>query len=113
VIPWNFPLLMMAWKIAPALAMGNCVVIKPAETTSITALKFGEIFAGGRLAARVVNIVSGAGETGAAVMNHPLAAKVAFTGSTDGARIIMRSLRRHGQEDDHGTRRQGGEHRLR
>ncbi len=92
VIPWNFPLLMMAWKIAPALAMGNCVVIKPAETTSITALKFGELLQEAGLPPGVVNIVSGAGETGAAVMNHPLAAKVAFTGSTDVGKIIMRSL---------------------
>lgn len=92
VIPWNFPLLMMAWKIAPALAMGNCVVIKPAETTSITALKFGEILQEAGLPPGVVNIVSGAGETGAAVMSHPLAAKVAFTGSTEVGKIIMRSL---------------------
>ncbi len=92
VIPWNFPLLMMAWKIAPALAAGNCVVIKPAETTSITALKFGELLQEAGLPPGVVNIVSGAGETGAAVMNHPLAAKVAFTGSTDVGKIIMRSL---------------------
>jgi len=92
VIPWNFPLLMMAWKIAPALAMGNCVVIKPAETTSITALKFGEILQEAGLPPGVVNIVSGAGATGAAVMSHPLAAKVAFTGSTEVGKIIMRSL---------------------
>ena len=92
VIPWNFPLLMMAWKLAPALAMGNCIVIKPAETTSITALKFGEILQEAGLPPGVVNIVSGAGETGAAVMNHPLAAKVAFTGSTEVGKIIMRSL---------------------
>ncbi len=92
VIPWNFPLLMMAWKIAPALAMGNCIVIKPAETTSITGLKFAEILQEAGLPPGVVNIVSGAGETGAAVMNHPLAAKVAFTGSTEVGKIIMRSL---------------------
>src|SRR5205814_225602 len=92
VIPWNFPLLMMAWKIAPALAMGNCVVIKPAETTSISALKFGELLQDAGLPPVVVNIVSGAGETGAAVMSHPLAAKVVFTGSTEVGKIIMRSL---------------------
>ncbi len=92
VIPWNFPLLMLAWKIAPALAAGNTVVIKPAETTSITALKFGEILQEAGLPPGVVNIVSGAGETGAAVMTHPLAAKVAFTGSTEVGKIIMRSL---------------------
>src|SRR5260221_719294 len=92
VIPWNFPLLMMAWKLAPALAMGNTVVIKPAETTSITALKLAEIFQDAGLPAGVVNIVTGFGDTGAAVMGHPIAAKVAFTGSTEVGKIIMRSL---------------------
>jgi aldehyde dehydrogenase (NAD+) len=92
VIPWNFPLLMLAWKIAPALAAGNCVVLKPAETTSITALKFGEICQEAGLPPGVVNIVSGAGETGAAVINHPLTSKVAFTGSTEVGKLIMRSL---------------------
>jgi aldehyde dehydrogenase (NAD+) len=92
VIPWNFPLLMLAWKIAPALAMGNCVVLKPAETTSITALKFAEILQDAGLPPGVVNFVTGAGEVGAAVMNHPLAAKVAFTGSTEVGKLIMRSL---------------------
>jgi len=92
VIPWNFPLLMLAWKLAPALAMGNCVVIKPAETTSITALKLAEILQDAGLPPGVVNIVTGAGETGAAVMAHPLAAKIAFTGSTEVGKIIMRSL---------------------
>jgi len=92
VIPWNFPLLMLAWKIAPALAMGNCVVIKPAETTSITALKLAEIFQDAGLPAGVVNIVTGFADTGAAVMGYPLAAKVAFTGSTEVGKIIMRSL---------------------
>lgn len=92
VIPWNFPLLMLAWKIAPALAAGNCVVIKPAETTSITALKLAEILQEADLPAGVVNMVTGAAETGAAVMNHPLAAKIAFTGSTEVGKIIMRSL---------------------
>jgi aldehyde dehydrogenase (NAD+) len=92
VIPWNFPLLMLAWKIAPALATGNTVVIKPAETTSITALKFASILSDAGLPPGVVNIVTGAGETGAAVVNHPLAAKVAFTGSTEVGKIIQRSL---------------------
>ena len=92
VIPWNFPLLMLAWKLAPALAMGNCVVIKPAETTSITALKLAEIFQDAGLPPGVVNIVTGFGDTGAAVMGHPVAAKVAFTGSTEVGKIIMRSL---------------------
>lgn len=92
VIPWNFPLLMLAWKIAPALATGNCVVLKPAETTSITALKFAEIVRDAGLPPGVVNIVTGAGETGAAVAGHPLAAKVAFTGSTEVGKLIMRQL---------------------
>ena len=92
VIPWNFPLLMMAWKIAPALAMGNTVVLKPAETTSITALKLAEIFQDAGLPPGVVNLVTGAGETGSAVMAHPIPAKVAFTGSTEVGKIIMRSL---------------------
>jgi aldehyde dehydrogenase (NAD+) len=92
VIPWNFPLLMLAWKLAPALATGNCVVIKPAETTSITALKFAEILQDAGLPPGVVNIVTGAGETGSAVIAHSLAAKVAFTGSTEVGKKIMRSL---------------------
>jgi aldehyde dehydrogenase (NAD+) len=92
VIPWNFPLLMLAWKLAPALAMGNCVVLKPAETTSITALKFAALVQDAGLPAGVVNIVTGFGDTGAAVVTHPLAAKIAFTGSTEVGKIIMRSL---------------------
>lgn len=92
VIPWNFPLLMLAWKIAPALATGNTVVIKPAETTAITALKFASILQDAGLPPGVVNIVTGAGETGAAVVNHPLAAKIAFTGSTNVGKAIQRAL---------------------
>ena len=92
VIPWNFPLLMCAWKLAPALAMGNTVVLKPAETTSITALKLAEIFQDAGLPPGVVNFVTGAGEVGAAVLNHPTPAKIAFTGSTEVGKIIMRSL---------------------
>ncbi len=92
VIPWNFPLLMLAWKIAPALAMGNTVVLKPAETTSVTAMKFAELLLEAELPAGVVNIVAGAGETGAAVVTHPAAAKIAFTGSTEVGKIIMRQL---------------------
>ena len=92
VIPWNFPLLMCAWKLAPALAMGNCVVLKPAETTSITALKLAEIFQDAGLPPGVVNFVTGAGEVGAALMNHPTPVKVAFTGSTEVGKLIMRSL---------------------
>jgi aldehyde dehydrogenase (NAD+) len=92
VIPWNFPLLMLAWKIAPALAMGNTVVLKPAETTSVTALKFAELLLEAELPPGVVNLVCGAGETGAAVVTHPTAAKIAFTGSTEVGKIIMRQL---------------------
>jgi aldehyde dehydrogenase (NAD+) len=92
VIPWNFPLLMLAWKIAPALAVGNTVVLKPAETTSVTALKFAELLQEAELPAGVVNIVCGAGETGAAVVTHPTAAKIAFTGSTEVGKVIMRQL---------------------
>ena len=92
VIPWNFPLLMCAWKLAPALAMGNTVVLKPAETTSITALKLAEIFQDAGLPPGVVNFVTGAGDVGAAVMCHPTPAKIAFTGSTEVGKIIMRGL---------------------
>jgi aldehyde dehydrogenase (NAD+) len=92
VIPWNFPLLMLAWKIAPALAMGNTVVLKPAETTSVTAMKFCELLLEAELPPGVVNIVCGAGETGAAVIGHPIPAKVAFTGSTEVGKMIMRQL---------------------
>jgi aldehyde dehydrogenase (NAD+) len=88
IIPWNFPLLMAAWKIAPALACGNTVVLKPAETTSITALRLAQIFQEAELPEGVVNIVTGAGETGAAIVNHPDINKLAFTGSTEvGKRI--------------------------
>ncbi|MEM9017949.1 MAG: aldehyde dehydrogenase family protein, partial [Verrucomicrobiota bacterium] len=88
VIPWNFPLLMAAWKIAPALACGNTVVLKPAETTSVTAMHLAEIFQDAGLPPGVVNIVTGAGETGAELVNHPGIDKVAFTGSTEvGKRI--------------------------
>jgi aldehyde dehydrogenase (NAD+) len=92
IIPWNFPLLMAAWKIAPALACGNTVVLKPAETTPLTALKLAEIIQDCDLPPGVVNIVTGAGETGAAIVNHPDINKVAFTGSTDVGKVIMRAL---------------------
>ena len=92
VIPWNFPLLMAAWKIAPALATGNTVVIKPAETTSLTALKLAEIFQQAELPPGVVNIVTGHGEVGAAIVNHADVNKVAFTGSTDVGKIIQKAL---------------------
>jgi aldehyde dehydrogenase (NAD+) len=90
IIPWNFPLLMAAWKLAPALACGNTCVLKPAETTSLTALRLAEILQEVELPPGVVNIVTGAGETGAAIVNHPGIQKIAFTGSTDvGKRIAM------------------------
>lgn len=92
VIPWNFPLLMLAWKIAPALAAGNTVVLKPAETTPLTALLFAEIVQQADLPAGVVNIVTGAGETGRDLVNHPDVNKVAFTGSTAVGREIARSV---------------------
>ncbi|MEV2237014.1 aldehyde dehydrogenase family protein [Micromonospora sp. NPDC049891] len=92
VIPWNFPLLMLAWKIAPALAAGNTVVLKPAETTPLTALLFAEICQQADLPAGVVNIVTGAGETGRALVEHDGVDKVAFTGSTDVGRAIARAV---------------------
>jgi aldehyde dehydrogenase (NAD+) len=92
VIPWNFPLLMLAWKIAPALAAGNTVVLKPAETTPLTALAFAEICQQADLPPGVVNIVTGAGETGRALVEHPGVDKVAFTGSTEVGRQIARSV---------------------
>lgn len=88
VIPWNFPLLMLAWKIAPALAAGNTVVLKPAEFTSLTALLFAEICEKAKLPKGVVNIVTGEGATGAAIVNHKDVDKVAFTGSTEVGKII-------------------------
>jgi len=92
VIPWNFPLLMLAWKVAPALACGNTVVLKPAETTPLTALLFAEICRQAELPPGVVNIVTGAGDTGAALVAHPGVDKVAFTGSTEVGRQIARQV---------------------
>ena len=92
IIPWNFPLLMAAWKIAPALAAGNTVVLKPAETTSLTALKLAEIIKDSGLPAGVVNIVTGYGDTGAAIVNHPDIDKIAFTGSTNVGKMIQRAV---------------------
>ena len=92
IIPWNFPLLMAAWKIAPALATGNTVVLKPAETTSLTALKLAELIKDSGLPKGVVNIITGAGETGAAIVNHPDVDKIAFTGSTEVGKLIEKSL---------------------
>ena len=92
VIPWNFPLLMLAWKVAPALATGNTVVLKPAETTPLTALLFAEVCRQADLPPGVVNIVTGAGETGRAVVEHEDVDKVAFTGSTEVGRSIARAV---------------------
>jgi aldehyde dehydrogenase (NAD+) len=92
VIPWNFPLLMLSWKIAPALATGNTVVLKPAETTPLTALLFAEVCQQAGLPPGVVNILTGAGETGALLVGHPGVDKVAFTGSTEVGRQIARTV---------------------
>jgi aldehyde dehydrogenase (NAD+) len=92
IIPWNFPLLMAAWKLAPALACGNTVVLKPAETTSITALRLAQIFQEAGLPGGVVNIVTGAGETGASLVNHPGVDKLAFTGSTEVGKRIAQAV---------------------
>ncbi|MEZ4379883.1 MAG: aldehyde dehydrogenase family protein [Nannocystaceae bacterium] len=98
VIPWNFPLLMMAWKIAPALAMGNTVVLKPAELTSLTAIAFAELCDEIGLPPGVVNIVTGDGRTGAALTTHPDVDKVAFTGSTEVGRIIRNATAGSGKK---------------
>ena len=98
VIPWNFPLLMLAWKIAPAIAAGNCVVLKPAEFTSLTALKFAELCMEAGLPAGVVNIVTGDGRTGEAVVNHADVDKLAFTGSTDVGRLIREATAGSGKK---------------
>ena len=92
IIPWNFPLLMAAWKIAPALACGNTVVLKPAETTPLTAMKLAELLQDIDLPPGVVNIITGAGDTGIKIVNHPDINKIAFTGSTDVGKIIQKSL---------------------
>jgi aldehyde dehydrogenase (NAD+) len=98
VIPWNFPLLMLAWKIAPALACGNTVVLKPAEFTPLTALAFAELCADVGMPAGVVNIITGDGRTGAALVNHPDVDKVAFTGSTEVGRIIREATAGSGKK---------------
>ena len=92
IIPWNFPLLMAAWKIAPALACGNTVVLKPAETTPLTALLLAKIIEEAELPPGVVNIVTGAGETGSAIVNHPDVNKIAFTGSTGVGKKIQKAI---------------------
>ena len=92
IIPWNFPLMMAAWKIAPALATGNTVVLKPAESTSITALLLAEIIKEAELPPGVVNIITGDGSTGNLIVNHPDVNKIAFTGSTQVGKSIMQSI---------------------
>ena len=92
IIPWNFPLLMAAWKIAPALAAGNTVVLKPAETTSLTALKLAEIIDASGIPPGVVNIVTGFGDTGAAIVSHAKVSKIAFTGSTAVGKLIQKTI---------------------
>jgi len=92
IIPWNFPLLMLAWKIAPALAAGNTVVLKPAETTPLTALLFADVLRQAELPAGVVNLLTGDGRTGAALVEHPGVDKIAFTGSTEVGKAIQRQL---------------------
>jgi aldehyde dehydrogenase (NAD+) len=91
IIPWNFPLLMLAWKIAPALAAGNCVVLKPAEDTSLTALFFASLCAEAGVPPGVINILTGDGRVGELIVQHPGIAKIAFTGSTEVGRLIRRS----------------------
>ena len=98
IIPWNFPMLMLAWKVAPALAMGNTVVLKPAEFTSLTALRFAELCEEIGLPPGVVNVVTGDGETGAAIVAHPDVDKIAFTGSTEVGRIIRRETAGSGKK---------------
>ena len=98
IIPWNFPLLMLAWKIAPAIAMGNTVVLKPAEYTPLTALLFADICESIGLPAGVVNIITGAGKTGEMIVEHPDVDKIAFTGSTEVGRIIRRATAGSGKK---------------
>jgi aldehyde dehydrogenase (NAD+) len=98
IIPWNFPLLMLAWKIAPALAAGNTIVLKPAEFTPLTALAFAEIAQEVGLPSGVINIVNGHGETGAAIVEHPDVDKIAFTGSTEVGRIIRKATAGSGKK---------------
>jgi aldehyde dehydrogenase (NAD+) len=98
IIPWNFPLLMLAWKIAPALACGNTVVLKPAETTPLTALLFCDVLRQAELPPGVVNIVTGDGRTGAAIVDHTDVDKIAFTGSTEVGKLIQRRLAGSGKK---------------
>jgi len=98
IIPWNFPLLMAAWKLAPALATGNTVVLKPAETTPLTALKLAEIIQEADLPPGVINVVTGAGKIGQAIVNHPDVNKIAFTGSTEVGKYIMKAVAGSGKK---------------
>ena len=98
IIPWNFPLLMLAWKVAPALAAGNTVILKPAEFTPLTALLFAEIAADAGIPAGVLNIVTGDGETGKLLVEHAAVDKIAFTGSTEVGRIIRRATAGSGKK---------------
>src|SRR5438270_395227 len=102
VIPWNFPLLMLAWKIAPALAAGNTVVLKPAETTPLSALLFCDVVRQAELPPGVVNIVTGDGRTGAELVSHPDVDKIAFTGSTEVGKAIQRTLAGSGKRPERG-----------
>ena len=113
IIPWNFPLLMLAWKVAPALACGNTVVLKPAETTPLTALLFCDVLRQAELPDGVVNIVTGDGRTGAALVESEDVDKIAFTGSTEVGKEIQRRLAGTGKKPHARARRQGREHRLR
>src|SRR3712207_8565860 len=88
IIPWNFPLLMAAWKVAPALAAGCTIVVKPAEQTPLTALRLGELALEAGLPEGVLNVITGDGETGALLVDHPGVDKIAFTGSTEVGREI-------------------------
>ncbi len=98
IIPWNFPLLMLSWKVAPALAAGNTVVLKPAEFTPLTALLFAELAHQAGLPAGVLNVLTGDGATGAAIVNHPGVDKIAFTGSTDVGKIIRKATAGSGKK---------------
>ena len=113
IIPWNFPLLMAAWKLAPALACGCTVVLKPAEQTPLTALRLGELVLEAGFPNGVVNIVPGYGETaGAALAAHPDVDKVAFTGSTEVGRLIVQAAAGNLKKVSSGTRRQVSEYRV-
>jgi len=112
VIPWNFPLLMLSWKIAPALATGNTVVLKPAESTPLTALLFAEVCQQAGLPDGVVNIITGDGTTGAALVNHKDIDKIAFTGSTEVGKLIARSIAEPRYPSNVRTWRQGSKYCL-